>query len=60
MKFFKTENEAIDYAEFFNRCLTSKAKPKHWKVVVDGPENNFCVMSLQQASEDEFLYKIYF
>jgi hypothetical protein len=54
MRFFHFESNARNFMRMKNK---SRAKG-HLFVLVDGPENNFCICTLKQAHELQLPYSI--
>jgi hypothetical protein len=56
MKFFKTEQEAMECVKRRNQAFVKYHKNETF-CMVDGPDNDFCVMTVVEAIENEFSYK---
>lgn len=50
-KFYKNENDAKWAMRQHNKSLTRKVFHKYFRVVVQGPENNYAVVDFKTASE---------
>lgn len=57
MKFFKTENEALEYMRIRNRAAKAAGNKRDLMVVTDGPDDNFAAMDAKEAIENDFNYK---
>jgi hypothetical protein len=51
MKTFTEKKEAITFKNFKNNSLSQKCFHKYFKVVVDGPEDNYAVIDYREARE---------
>ena len=56
MRTFTTEAEAEQYMRMINSTQRMNSRPE-FVVLVDGPEDDYAVMPLRDAIENEFLYR---
>ena len=60
MKTFKCEIEAKRYMKMKNSTLTKKVFHKYFKVMIDGPEDNFAVVDFKIAYDMGVSYQVTF
>lgn len=57
-KFYKTKEEAENMMKINNKSLSKKCFHKYFKVVIDGPEDNFAVVDHKTAYEMGVAYSV--
>ena len=57
-KFYNTKENAKQAMNIHNKSLTKKFFSKYFRVVIDGPENNFAVVDFKTAYEMQVPYSM--
>jgi hypothetical protein len=58
MKFFENRQDAEMYMKNRNKTLTKKCFHKYFKVLIDGPENNYAVVDFKTAYDMGVSYSV--
>ena len=57
-KFYNTKEEAESMMKIYNKSLSKKCFHKYFRVVIEGPEDNFAVVDHETAHDMGVAYSV--